>query len=538
MFIKWMSRGALIISAVSLLILLVARIFLGGWISFLWWPLGTFLISLLIGLLLDFRTYWSLFTLKTAKNGLGVGLTLLIVITILSSLAYLTTRFDKTFDLTDEKLHSLSEQTLSVLNSMKEIKMTVFYKGKQSLSTKHELERYLKIYKQNASHIQFEYIDAHLNNKRAKSYLEPLSDKSNKDLFLFVEYQSKKVRVEEPIQENTILSALIQVSRRVDQNIYFTSGHGERDIFAEHAQGLSIFTSALEGSSFNVVEWNFVEKRSGVPEDASALMILGPTKPFFKQEVQWIKEYVQKDGRIFIALDPGVNQNLAPFLKETFGVDFKNNFIVSPISSLVGKSNTSVMGMDYNVNHLITKDFVRVMGGFTSIFDEVSQIAFEDRSQIKTSPLVHSVGGFTISSLDIAPAQEKQQSFVMAVAVEEEMNNSDNEKENKEDKKENKDSNSEKGKESTDRFIAVIFGDSDFLTNASLNVGIHKDIALNTISYLADRENLLNIRPKQPKGTLMVLTQTHKLMLIIVAILLPLICFICAVFVWVRRNWA
>ena len=539
MSIKWISRGALIISAVSLLILLVARTFLGGWISFLWWPLGTFLVSLLVGLILDFRTYWSLFTLKTAKDGLGVGFTLLALITILASLAYLTTRFDKTFDLTEEKLHSLSEQTLSVLNSMEEIKVTVFYKGKQSLSTKHELERYLKIYKQNASHIHFEYIDAHLNNKRAKSYLEPLSDKNNKDVFLFVEYQSKKVRVEEPIRENTILSALIQVSRRVDQNIYFTSGHGERDVFAEHAQGLSIFTSALKEASFNVMEWNFIEKRSGVPEDASALMILGPTKPFFEQERQWIKEYVQKDGRVFIALDPGVNQNLAPVLKETFGVEFKNNFIVSPISSLVGKSNTSVMGMDYNVNHLITKDFVQVMGGFTSIFDEVSQITFGDHPQVKISPLIHSVGGFTVSSLDIAPAQEKQQSFVMAVAVEEETNvNTDNEKETQENKDENKNSNKEQDQKSTNRFIAVIFGDSDFLTNSSLNIGIHKDIALNTISYLADRENLLNIRPKQPKGTRMVLTQAHKLMLIIVAILLPLICFICAVFVWVRRNWA
>jgi len=537
MSIKWISRGALIISVVSLLVLLVARTFLGGWISFLWWPLGTFLVSLLVGLVLDFQTYLSLFTLKTAKDVLGVGFTLLILITILISLAYLTIRFDKTFDFTEEKLHSLSEQTLSVLDSMEEIKMTIFYKGKQSLSTRYELERYLKIYKQNASHIQFESIDAHLNNKRARVYLEPLSDKNSRDVFLFVEYQSKKVRVEEPVRESTILSALIRVSGRVDQNIYFTSGHGERDMFAEHAKGLSVFNSALEETSFNVVEWNFIEKRAGVPEDASVLMILGPTKPFFEQEIQWIKEYVQKDGRVFIALDPGLNQNLTAFLKETFGVEFKNNFIVSPLSSLVGKSNTSVMGMDYNVDHLITKDFVRVMGGFTSIFDEVSQIAFKDHSQVKTFPLIHSVGGFTVSSLNISPTREKQQSFVMAVAVEEETN-SDNGKEQKESKDKKKDLNKEKSKDSANGFIAVIFGDSDFLTNSSFNIGVHKDIALNIMSYLADRENLLNIRPKQPKGTRIVLTQTHKLMLIVVAILLPLICFICAVFVWIRRNWA
>ena len=537
MSIKWISRSALIMSAVSLLILLVARAFLGGWISLLWWPLGTFLLSLLIGLALDIRTYWSLFTLKTTKDGLGVGFTLLIFITILSSLAYLTTRFDKTFDLTEEKLHSLSDQTLSILKSMEEIKITIFYKGKQSLTIKNELDRYFKTYKQNAPHIEFKYIDAHLNNKLARTYLEPLSDKNNRNIFIFVEYQSKKVRIEEPIEERTILSALIQVSRRANQNIYFTSGHGERDMFADHAQGLSAFTSSLGETSFNVVEWNFIEKRAGVPEDASALMILGPTKPFFEQEIGWIKEYIQKDGRVFIALDPGVNQNLAPFLKKTLSVDFKNNFIVSPISSLVGKSNTSVMGMDYNVNHLITKDFVHIMGGFTSIFDEVSQITFEKQPQLKTSPLIHSVNGFTMSSLDIAPNQEKQQSFLLAVAVEEEKNNN-SEKDNEKNKSEDNTQDKEKEKPDDSRFIAVIFGDSNFLTNSSLNIGVHKDIALNVISYLADRENLLNIRPKQPKGTRIVLTQSNKLVLIILAILLPLLCFIGAVFIWIRRNWA
>ncbi len=531
MSVKWMSRGALIISAVSLLTLLTARAFLGGWAPFLWWPLGMFFISLVLGAALDARTYWSLFTLKTTKDGLGVGFTLLIVIVLLASLAYLTTRFDKAFDLTEEGLHSLSDQTVSVLESMEDIKLTVFYKGRQSLPAKNELDRYLKIYKQNAPRIQFQYIDAHLNNSLARKYLESLSDKNDRDVFIFVEYQSKKVRIEEPIDERSILSALIQVSRRVNQNIYFTSGHGEREMFADHAQGLSVFSSALEDASFNVMEWNFIEKKGGVPEDASALMILGPSKPFFQREMEWIKEYIQRNGRVFIALDPGVNHNLAPFLKETLHVNFKNNFIISPISSLVGKSNTSVMGRDYNVNHLITKDFAQIMGRFTSIFDEVSQITFEEPVHVKISPLIHSVSGFTLSSLDTAPSQEKQQSFILAVAVEEQK--TDAVKKKSEQEKEQK-----QGQEQEDHFAAVIFGDSNFLTNSLLNIGVHRDIALNVISYLADRENLLNIRPKQPKGTRMVLTQNHKLLLLVISFLLPLSFFICAVFMWVRRNWA
>ena len=543
MSLKWMSRSALIISAVFLLVLLTARTFLGGWISFLWWPLGLFLVSLLAGLILDIRFYWSLFTLKTAKTGLGLGFTLLILITILASLAYLTIRFDKTFDLTEEKLHSLSDQTLNVLKSMEEIQITVFYKGKQSLPVKNALERYLRIYKQNADHIQFKYIDAHLNNRKAKSYLESLSDRNTRDVFAFVEYQSKKVRVEEPIDESTILSAFIQVSRRADQNIYFTVGHGERDMFADHAQGLSAFTSALKGDSFNVVEWN-VETQKGVPESASALMILGPTKPFFEQEIKWIKEYVQKGGRVFMALDPGGHQNLTPFLKETLNVDFKNNFIINPRISLAGKSKTAVIGRDYNINHLITKDFVGMRGFATSIFDSASEIVFTDLPQAKTFPLVYSGSGFALSSLGADPSQIQQKSFVLAVVVEKEnskeLDQTAENTEGKGDKKSNKEKEEQKktDQQDNDQFRVVVFGDSDFLTNSLLNLGVHKDMALNIMSYLADRENLLNIRPKQPKGTRLVLTQSYKIMMIIAAILLPLTCFICAFFIWVRRNWA
>ena len=42
----------------------------------------------------------------------------------------------------------------------------------------------------------------------------------------------------------------------------------------------------------------------------------------------------------------------------------------------------------------------------------------------------------------------------------------------------------------------VIFGDSDFASNASLSLSGNKDLALNTIQWLAEQEELIAIRPR------------------------------------------
>jgi ABC-type uncharacterized transport system involved in gliding motility auxiliary subunit len=42
----------------------------------------------------------------------------------------------------------------------------------------------------------------------------------------------------------------------------------------------------------------------------------------------------------------------------------------------------------------------------------------------------------------------------------------------------------------------VVFGDSDFASNNYLNLSGNRDLFLNTVSWLAEEENLIAIRPK------------------------------------------
>ena len=542
---NWVSKISLSVSAVSLLTLVVARLFFGSWLEILWWPLGFFLGGLAVSLVLDIKVYWSFLTMRTTKDGMNLGLSLVILMAILSSAGYLSRLWDNTYDLTEDKIHSLSDQSVKILDSMKNdgVKLVVFYKGEEGRKMRQGLRENFKPYKQKASYLKVEYHDAYVKNRLAGEYLGSLSDKDSQVVFVFVEYLSKKVRVESPFDEQRILSAMIKASKRTEKNIYFTVGHGELDLFSQTPDGAKSFKSALEESSFNILEWNFVAEKKGLPEDAAALMILGPKNLFFEQEIQWLKEYIENGGSIFIAVDPGYSQNLSPFMKDSLGVDYKNNFIVSPFSqafSRGGDSGMSVLGIQYDSKHPITRSFQSQRShSFFNLVSETKPFSTMPNDLDISSLVFSDPLSFDISSLkQKISGKEKGRAYSMGVAVREltgsveVISEEESKKEETENKNDKKDSPPEKG------FLAVVFGDSGFLTNRLFHFGVHKDLSLNIISYLADEEELTGIRPKKPKGTQVTLTSSHKMIFICMAILLPLLFLIAGGVVWIFRKKA
>ena len=534
---SWISKISLSVSVLSLITLILARIFMGGWAVFLWGPLVFFLGGLIVSLIFDFKSYWSVLTLRTAKNGMNLGLSLVVMVVILSSIAYLTSLWDKTFDLTEEKLHSLSPQTTQLLDSMKEtsILLRVFYKGQNRSEVKRNLKDRFKIFTQYADHFKINFVDAYKNNKLANQYLSNLSDKDSLDIFVFLEYAGKKVRVSFPINEEKILSAMIRVSRRAEKNIYFTSGHRERDFSSKSTEGLESFRKALEESSFNLVEWNFIEEKTSLPESTQVLLIIGPSQPFFEQEIQWIEEYIDRKGKIFIALDPGQGHNLAPFIEKKLGIQFKDNFVGTLNLRNILRNETSVAGVRYSSDSPVTQSFEKhFKGSARSFFYEVSELApsASAPSQWNLSNLVYSdPTSYVVKSLSVKPGRQKLQSRVIGMSVEEFAQNNKDKKE----KLSKENLSKEKSKEG---FSAVVFGDSDFLTNKAFHVGVNRDLALNTISYLADQGDLISLRPKKVKGTKVILTSSSRYILFIFGVFLPLLFSVLAGVSWLYRKKA
>jgi ABC-type uncharacterized transport system involved in gliding motility auxiliary subunit len=84
--------------------------------------------------------------------------------------------------------------------------------------------------------------------------------------------------------------------------------------------------------------------------------------------------------------------------------------------------------------------------------------------------------------------------------------------------------------------IAVV-GDSDFAANAVMNMGGNRDMFLNIVNWLAQQENLIAVRPRDPQDRRITVSATQDRMIFWFAVLLmPGLILLAGVHAWWRRR--
>lgn len=503
------------LAGLSLLVLLVARMMLGGWINVLFIPLGLFLLGFVIAILFDFKTYIEFFSMKTTRKGMSMGLMILLSMVLMVSVNYLAVRHNKTIDLTEEKLNSLSDQSMQVLKALdQDLDVKIFYRGEEASEEKQKAKEALNVFAENSSKIKIHYFDSYVEVIEAQKYLNDLPDKDRGNLFIFAEYAGKKVKIDPPYGEEQITSALIKVTRKGEKKIYFITGHGEHDLDSVEADGIKMYKTALEEASFVVQPWSLLEK-GALPEDANVVVISGPTTQYQEGELNILRDYARKGGRLVVAIDPGQRHNLAKLTK-TFGVEFANNYILNEYNQLLGRGAASAIGLYFDASNEITRSFQ--MGRNYAVFDLASEIRpAQDKSPgiLVTEIIKTDKNSFVLNELAKTAHPSERKQLALAIFVTGKL-----------------DESSEKD------FQSVIFGDSDFMTNKAFNQGLNHDVATNSIASLANEKDLISIRSKQAKGTKMTMTRTTQLSVIFGCMALPLILLITSGVLWFRRRGA
>jgi ABC-type uncharacterized transport system involved in gliding motility auxiliary subunit len=83
----------------------------------------------------------------------------------------------------------------------------------------------------------------------------------------------------------------------------------------------------------------------------------------------------------------------------------------------------------------------------------------------------------------------------------------------------------------------VVFGDSDFASAAALGISGNRDLFMNAVSWLAQQENLIAIRPKEADDRRVTMTANQQLRVVILALLVvPVVVFGSGVYAWWRRR--
>jgi len=83
----------------------------------------------------------------------------------------------------------------------------------------------------------------------------------------------------------------------------------------------------------------------------------------------------------------------------------------------------------------------------------------------------------------------------------------------------------------------AIFGDADFAANGYFDFQANGNLFLNTLNWMAEEEDLISIRPRDPEDRRLNLTaKQSKMILWFGVILLPLAIFVLGVYVYRRRK--
>ena len=113
--------------------------------------------------------------------------------------------------------------------------------------------------------------------------------------------------------EQDLTNALIKVVTGAARKVYFTQGHGEKDTASTDRGGLSTAVEQMKQDNFTVEQLVLIQQKT-VPDDATIVVIAGPTTDFFPPEIEALNAYVAKGGKVMVMLDPLLKGPAQPLL--------------------------------------------------------------------------------------------------------------------------------------------------------------------------------------------------------------------------------
>src|SRR5438477_11882032 len=234
----------------------------------------TGLVCLLIYILGQWRDVAKLFSRRQARYGTLMGVSIVVVLGILVAINYIGARQNKRWDLTANKQFSLSEQSRNVVAKLDApLQVMVF-------AQEPEFPRYqdkLKEYQYSSKQVTAEYVDP--DKKPAVARQNQITTYGT----IILNYKGRTEKVTADTEQD-ITNGIIKVVSGQQRKVYFTQGHGERDIAGSDRESYSAIVAALGRENYGT-EKLVIAQQGSIPDDASVVIAAGPKNDFFPQEI-------------------------------------------------------------------------------------------------------------------------------------------------------------------------------------------------------------------------------------------------------------
>jgi len=442
-------------------------------------------VLLVVGIVLGFRGIIGFFSKRSSQLGTNAMILTVAVLAILVVANYFGSQYHKSFDLTADKLYTLSPQTRKIVRNLKQDVNIVHF----AKTSNQQLDDLLNEYRDLSHRIKFQQVDPDQKPALARQY--GATQMGEVDIASGPRTQHLEPPADGGFTEQAITSAILKVTSSQVKTVCFVTGHGEKSISDTGAHGYSEADAGLKRENYQTKTINLVQS-NGVPDECSAVVVDGPTQAYFPQEVSMLTKYLDNGGKELIELDPVTDaqqqeSNLAGLL-QSWNINLGDNVVIdaSGMGRLFGAGPEIPLVVDYG-DSPITKTLQRTMTFFP--LARTVSIADPSKPEPQAVELVKtSARSFTTPKLarevSYNPKTDSMGPLSLGVAA------------------------SKKVGDKTARLVS--YGNSSFASNEAFRQSSNGDLFLNSVDWLTADQNLISIRPKSTTNRSVNLTESDQ----------------------------
>ncbi|MFQ5398903.1 MAG: GldG family protein [Anaerolineae bacterium] len=457
---------------------------------------------------------------RKARYGSSTLLSILFFTAIAGLLYYIAFQnSDWRFDATETNDFTPLLETIQLLEQLDEpVHVIGFYSLQTSFQQENAQER-LESLQAYTDKLTFEFQDPNENPLLAQKYeltfdgtLVFIKGQGNNEVF-------SKIT---SINDTDIHTALLQVINPTQKKLYFITGHGERDIDDFGPDGLGTAVRFNRDAGFEIETLNLFVT-GAVPDDATAVALVGQQSPMTPEEVAAIRTYLQQGGSVLIARDTlnseaqvqAESDDLAQMLREDWGITLRQDVIIEQVLAQAGQTfGFSFLGAEYGASPITGDDLDR----FGTVFDVARSIATEPIAGVTTVNLIstsNQAWGETdfirLANEGFAEPDGNDATGPLAIGV------------------------------SAENAITgarlVVLGDADFMANGLVLSGGNNLLVSNAFNWLANDEVSANLTPRETVNRQVIISQSQLGLLQLLSICLgPGLMALIGIAVWYSRR--
>lgn len=424
------------------------------------------------------------------------------VIALVGMLNYLAARHYTRFSWSSRTKAQLSPQTLNLLNSItNDIKVTVYFDKKHELYTL--VDSLLSEYHGKNRHISIETVD-YVNNPAGAEKVKAtygLRSAAQKDLVIF-EANGRTNYVEQSFlgdytidpQQNEkgerefryvlksfkgelyFNAALLRVTSTKPFKAYFVAPHKLSSLISTEKDGYNKLVELLQQNYIQPAVITNLVGTNTVPADCNLLVVLATRTPFFPEEVDNIRKYLNQGGRMLFLLNftsEKDNLGMEKFLAEDWNVEIGHNIVRDMENSQ--KDGVDLIISGFNKNSPIVSS---LLDSSVQLYQPRSISKRDTGKQNADAPKVEELAFTSANAIIENSSAPHNKPIPLMVSVE---------------KGAIKGVYAERG---VTRM--VIGGDSIFLNNYYIGSGDNQLLAVNIFNWLLDRTQLMQgVAPQQ-----------------------------------------